>query len=192
LETEPVPPSEASSHCPNVSKIDQADADADGVGDACDGSIIFVTSERWPRSYLGGLSGADAKCQAAAESAGLPGTYKAWLSSLGVDARDRLVHALGPYVRTDGEVLAFGWSDLVDGHLLTEPSRDEIGLSHHWEVWMGTFDNGWRAVDTCDRWTRVSMDSAVGRSFGDSGWSYSQPQNCENLASLYCIQQTQE
>jgi hypothetical protein len=41
--------------------------------------IVFVTSETF-NGNLGGVDGAHAKCQAAAEVAGLPGIYKAWIA----------------------------------------------------------------------------------------------------------------
>jgi hypothetical protein len=181
-------------NCPDVPNADQADADGDSVGDACDSSIVFVAAGGWGGD-LGGLSGADAKCQAAADSAGLPGTYKAWLSTSSVDARDRLVHALGPYVRTDGEVLAYGWDDLVDGHLPAAPNRTEAGTPYSVRVWTGTWYNGTRSAQTCDSWTSVSTDT-----FGDYGrsyeeipeWSLFDYMHCGMSASLYCIQQTQE
>jgi hypothetical protein len=43
------------------------------------------------------LSGADAKCQSEANTAGLSGTYKAWLSSTTTNAANRLNHATVPY-----------------------------------------------------------------------------------------------
>ena len=54
---------------------------------------------------LGGLEGADAKCQQAAEDAGLPGIYKAWLSSAGEgnSAVERLIlPEYTEYVMPDG------------------------------------------------------------------------------------------
>ena len=41
---------------------------------------VFVTSANYTGD-LGGLVGADSKCQALADSAGLDGNYKAWLST---------------------------------------------------------------------------------------------------------------
>jgi hypothetical protein len=64
---------------------------------------VFVTSTGYPGN-LGGLAGADAKCQERATAAGLGGTFKAWLSAAGTgnSAAERLTHATVPYVRVDG------------------------------------------------------------------------------------------
>ena len=50
-------------------------------------NLAFVTSQSWAGGALGGLAGADAKCNAAAVAAGLGGTYVAWLSDSQNDAR---------------------------------------------------------------------------------------------------------
>jgi hypothetical protein len=42
--------------------------------------LVFLTSAVFG-AKLGGIEGADAKCQAAAESAGLDGTFRAWIST---------------------------------------------------------------------------------------------------------------
>jgi len=53
------------------------------------GVRVFVTSSSW-NGNLGGLSGAGAKCQQAADAAGLGGTWVAWLSDSTYDAKDRI------------------------------------------------------------------------------------------------------
>jgi hypothetical protein len=103
---------------------------------------VFVTSNIY-RGDLGGLLGADAKCQALADAAGLGGEFKAWLSAAGPgnSAADRLTHATGPYVRVDGVQVAANWTDLVDGLLSAPISIDEHGapvISGTMGVWTGT------------------------------------------------------
>src|SRR5262245_12360152 len=44
-------------------------------------NFVFFTSETYRPGSLGGLAGADARCQAAADSQGLPGIYLAYLST---------------------------------------------------------------------------------------------------------------
>jgi Protein of unknown function (DUF1554) len=63
---------------------------------------VFVTSQGF-NGNLGGLAGADTKCQALADTAGLGGTYKAWLSDSTTDARNRLTQATVPYRLVDGQ-----------------------------------------------------------------------------------------
>jgi hypothetical protein len=50
---------------------------------------IFVTQTQYS-PVLGGLSGADSKCQQSAEDAGLGGFWKSWISSDTVSAASRL------------------------------------------------------------------------------------------------------
>jgi hypothetical protein len=73
---------------------------------------VFVSSETYTGD-LGGLDGADAKCQALADAAHLGGTFKAWLSTSTVDAADRLTHSTRPYTLVDGTLIANDWTDLT-------------------------------------------------------------------------------
>src|SRR5262249_28544146 len=66
---------------------------------------------------FGGLAGADTFCQGLATAAGLPGVFKAWLSDSTATAKDRLTHAVGPYVLRHGGVVANDWADLTSGSL---------------------------------------------------------------------------
>jgi len=68
------------------------------VDDDCNGVVddppvcvrrVFITSTVFT-SDLGGLEGADATCQNLADAAALDGTFKAWLSSSTVAAKDRI------------------------------------------------------------------------------------------------------
>lgn len=141
-------------NCRAMANADQADTGGAGEGDACEPRILFVTSQVW-NGNLQGLLGAGAECHAAAEDAHipLPGTYKAWLSGSGVNAQDRLEHAAGLYVRTDGEVLANEWDSLVSGQLMTSPSLDENGESVSDFVWTGTNYRGDLKYEWCFGWT---------------------------------------
>lgn len=69
-----------------------------GKGGPC---RVFLSSQIYPGN-LGGLIGADEKCNTLAQAEGLPGLYKAWLSTASVAAATRLTHNPGPYVLTNG------------------------------------------------------------------------------------------
>jgi len=60
---------------------------------------------------LGGVTGADAICQARAAAAGLPGTYMAWLADANGSPATRMTHHLGVYQLVTGAAIAQGWSD---------------------------------------------------------------------------------
>ncbi|HYL59494.1 MAG TPA: hypothetical protein VEU51_11520, partial [Candidatus Acidoferrales bacterium] len=65
---------------------------------------VFVTSSTFDGN-LGGQAGADADCASLASGAGLAGTFKAWLSTSGLNAKDKLGSARG-FVRIDGQPFA--------------------------------------------------------------------------------------
>src|SRR4029077_17175057 len=79
------------------------------LGGAChvpgSNSIVFVSSATYGGGNLGGLTGADPKCQSLATAAVLPGTYKAWLSDDTTSAASRLTHSTNPYVLVDGKTI---------------------------------------------------------------------------------------
>lgn len=117
----------------------------DGVDNDCNpdtpdvlpGKTVFITSQVF-NGNLGGLAGADAKCQQLATAAGLGGTYKAWLSDSTTDARDRLTHATVPYRLVDGTTVANDFTDLTDGSLDAPINRAENGTVVGDRPWTGT------------------------------------------------------
>lgn len=136
----------------------------------------FVTSTTQDGD-LGGLAGADAICESLASAAGIGAGYRAWLSTSTVDARDRIVD--GPYVRTDGALVAFGTTDLTDGTLFNPISLDESALPVSSEVWTGTSQAGQATSDTCLDW------QSSGENIGSFGASLSSDSNwTENFAGL--------
>lgn len=89
---------------------------------------VFLTSQVFSGN-LGGIAGADAKCQAAAKAAGLGGRWRAWVSSdTSSPASDpNFTKHDGPYVRLDGVPIASNWADLVDTTILAPIAQDEYG-----------------------------------------------------------------
>jgi hypothetical protein len=131
---------------------------------------VFVTSTLFDGN-LGGLAGADADCQSLADSAGLPGTFKAWLSTSTVSANTRLGSARG-FVRPDGEPFADRVSDITSGKILNPPLIDETGANVGFaKVWTATASSG--AVIpgfTCLDWTDSTSSNQ-----GDLGFSSGGP-----------------
>jgi cysteine-rich repeat protein len=203
------------SHCGD-SVIDDADGElcddgnvnnADGCTTACVFStgfkVVFVTSTGHSANF-GGLNGADATCQALADAASLPGTYKAWLSDVSESPSTRFTQASTPYILRDGTRVADDWADLTDGTLqhaidLTE----QLGAPPTFTspcagagvpiVWTNTSFSGASQgpSSNCSSWTTTTGDTINGRSDRTDGtWATS----CTNLpcsanANLYCFQQ---
>jgi hypothetical protein len=144
--------------------------------------IVFVTSGTVAGDF-GGLSAADAACASAASTAGLPGTYQAWLCD-GVTAPvDRSTQFNGPYVRTDGMMVALDWSDLTDGTLANPINVDELGndvsASPPTQAWTyvgagGECDSATYlspGTGPCPPATMCAADCAATPGTPDSGWT---------------------
>ena len=158
-------------------------------------NIVFKSRARYAGNDLGGLSGADAKCQAAASAAGLPGIYKAWMSDINTDARDRLNHSTQPYVRTDGAVVAANWDDFVDGTIMAPINFNELGTDLDFSpapfMWTFTQSDGTVANGGSCEDLNNPGDGLVGdpRSI-DSTWTDSRLNACSVVINgLYCIGQ---
>ena len=88
---------------------------------------VFVTSTSYDGN-LGGLAGADAKCQDQADAAGLTGTFKAWLSDAKGSPSTRFTRSAGaPYVLVDGTVIADNYAGLTSGSLEHPINQTETG-----------------------------------------------------------------
>lgn len=167
----------------------------DAIGGGGDGGLrtkrVFVTSTTYDGN-LGGLAGADAKCQARANAATLGGTWKAILGD----------STITPQQRTD-----YNWDYLVD--LWKRP------IVAKWELWswvgydgsgqiylregigvteLGTGGSGIALVGSgCNGWT--TNDFAIQSSTGvasDRRWNWYNstfPSPCNQTGRLYCIEQ---
>ena len=169
-----------------------------GSGGTC---RVFVTSTTYDGN-LGGLSGADQKCQERAQAAGLPGTYLAWLSDrLGNSPSTRFAHASGPYQRVDGVTVANNWADLTDG-LLGAPInvmelRTVVGdptLAWTHTLTSGAEDQRSSSANHCLHWSTNDTSSFLGDTGSaiHSGLSWTQygPIFCSHVRRLYCFQQS--
>jgi hypothetical protein len=157
--------------------------------------IVFVTSE----VHLGVIGqAADDVCQDAADAAGLPGTFSAWLSRGNASPSSTFQFSEGPYVRTDGAVLADNWDDVVDGELANAINRDENGdLAVGIAVWTNTAPDGTAIVGganigNCTAFTSFmnNQSAPIGRTTANSSeWTDYETQTCNGAAHFYCFQQ---
>ncbi|MCD6478004.1 MAG: hypothetical protein J7K87_03300 [Candidatus Aenigmarchaeota archaeon] len=160
--------------------------------------IIFVTSEVYNGS-LGGLSGADAKCQELASNAGLSGTFVALLSDSNTDARNRISNC---YLKnTHGDVISTDCDDLWDGSIENAINYDENGnlIANGYYVWTGSNKTGqYEENNSCRDWTSDKDGWTTGddEDFGHLGLSNENSFNwvdiissgCNNKNRLYCVQ----
>lgn len=148
---------------------------------------MFVTSVGYDGN-LGGLSGADAICQAEADAAGEPRIWKALLSVPGVDKVSRVPAGL-PIQRLDRESLAddaAGLAGDLDNPLETEPGGATAPVGAH--VWTGDTDGD----GNCLGFTATGGDTGVYglASETDGDWHAAGDEACSNTNRLYCFRFT--
>jgi len=170
-------------------------------GEACSeicklaGKVIFVTSKAYGGA-LGGLVGADDKCNTLAMEAGLAnaGSFMAWLSTTDKSPLSRMTHHDEPYLLLDGKtVLAASWTDLTDGTLDNKIAVNEKGVPPtDAYVWTGTTALGESASPSCQDWTSPNKGDAglQGSALStDAKWSEDDATSCANSGRLFCVEQ---
>jgi hypothetical protein len=117
----------------------------------------------------------------------LSGTYKAWISTGNVDARQRLSHSTTPYALVDGTVVAKDWTQLTSGSLQHAIDQNESGRapsvgtgcnspapaqlgSTSVPVWTNTFGNGTydSSLLDCAEWSLDVPIQYIGAVWGDA------------------------
>lgn len=172
------------------------------------GRLLFITGETWTGD-LGGVSGGDLKCRAAALAAGLPNAtaYRAWLSDdfqapvTRFEAWDSAV----PVILVGGLVVAADLTELVEIGPRTGISRTEVGSPIFDEfVWTNTsaFGEIFSITNHCTGWTFASAqhsarigwnalaveDGPAWESWqGERWWTSYTGQTCDKPAHLYCL-----
>jgi hypothetical protein len=163
---------------------------------------IFITSSTYDGD-LGGRTGANAKCQAKAATAGLQRTYIAILSFPGICSTNgalNLISTEKPVYAVDtsgartkvAEIYAKLWDA---GGLLSPILFDQNGntVSTTDDAWTGTFTHGCASGFNCNSWTDGTFGGGGG-AVGDSAattlaWSYSTSDSCDTFHRIYCISQ---
>ncbi len=178
----------------------KTDTGAD-AGPGCNGAIacdrvVFVTAAQY-QGNLGGIVGADQKCQTAADAstvARIKGrTFNAWVSTLASSVSARFPHATAPYRDASGALVASNWTDLTDGSLVTGIRLTELGVdSTNANTWTGTESNGANSTGTtCLDWTTLDASSKGTRGNiggNGNGWSGSTTDDCVVTHPLYCFE----
>ncbi|MDQ3365226.1 MAG: hypothetical protein M3680_07345 [Myxococcota bacterium] len=162
-------------------------------------NVMFVSSGLFNGS-LGGLTGADAKCQQLADAANLAGTYRAYLSSISgntsINAPSRMGSASG-WVRVDGAPLMNAISQFAPGMLANAPALMENGVNvsqtQFAHAWTGTSETG-TFVNACSPatafvpWAGPTGGAMIGIANTISSKTVAGGTNaCDTLARLYCF-----
>ncbi|MBA3393842.1 MAG: hypothetical protein H0T89_14435 [Deltaproteobacteria bacterium] len=162
-------------------------------------NLMFVTSSLFTGD-LGGLAGADARCQNLAASANLPGTYRAYLSSLDgntqITAPSRMGGASG-WVRVDGAPVMNDIGQLAGGALFNAPRLTESGvdagtsqLPFAWTgtTTSGTFDSTCSAATAFIPWGGTSGTAMAGDVTSTSSSAVAlDVGDCGLTLRLYCL-----
>lgn len=175
----------------------------DGCSPACikERRVVFVSSLTYTGN-LGGLVGADARCQQLAQSAGLSGIFMAWLSDSQSSPAARFTKSTVPYVLPDGQQVAKNWLDLVDGVLAhaidqtEEQTAPPVSAPCNGKptVWTNTREDGtsW-STSHCGNFTNTTGDARLGTS---SAFNFTWSRSCSGAAGtcawkapLYCVEQ---
>lgn len=129
-------------------------------------------------------------CQAAADDAGLGGTWVPWLSTSLLSAKAR-IPGNGPWQALTGETV---FSDAAQ--LATKPTvpirTDETGaaVDEGLYVWTGTDNGGSATVYTCWSWSSTGATfGTVGRTGIVEEWTFAYYLKCRSTARLYCFEQ---
>jgi hypothetical protein len=166
---------------------------------------VFVTSATFPGGALGGASGADERCYAAARAAELGGTWKAWMSTSSEDAIDR-IEDVGPWYLVNSATKVFNNKANLTTVPLASITLDEQGKRHGpftqsglYVAWTGTSSGGVKTGETCSDWMDSSFDGwgtygypagfvsqAPSQQWGGDS-QYGNP--CDEQAGLICFEQ---
>lgn len=192
-----------------------------GTGDAPEGlaacdqgcrwvaRTVFLSSKLYTGA-LGGVSGADLRCQGMASAAGFAnaGKYRAWISD-GVQSPssrfDQVALSGAPYILPDGRVVASGFPELVEmgpriGISMTETGETIV------EAYVRTNTSAagepFSAVNHCSEWTASDTSTArIGLNAlpleegpdweawrSERLWTSFAAVKCNALAHLYCFE----
>jgi hypothetical protein len=169
--------------------------------------FVFMTSQTFDAA-LGGIAGADGKCNAAAKAGGLPGTYKAWLSTTATWPALTFTKSAVPYVLPDGTTqIQTDWSHLTAGAgLLHDLDEDEYGTKYgdagSFSLWSwtsthpdGTFEStGGDCVHFTSNVLNYTDEATCGcedcdPNMGLNRWTVYCAHTCNMTARLLCFQQ---
>jgi hypothetical protein len=165
-------------------------------------NLMFVTNNTYDGN-VNGIAGADKRCTDAAGQAGLPGTYRAYLSSaiMGIagpipfHAPGRFAGASG-WVRTDGQLVVKSINEFHSGMISNAPMLTEFGTSvantQYLYVWTGTvngqFANQCMPVGAWGIWNGTGNSAWAGKATAVNTQAVALDSfSCTAQMRLYCF-----
>lgn len=162
-----------------------------------DSKRVFLTSVQYSGD-LGGLAGADAKCQSRAEAGGLGGNWKAWISDSQTPASSRVTRTSGQYLLINGSIVADNWGDLTDGTIQNAININEYGSSPNYGscVWTSTKTDGsifepYGNMNLCSDYHAADDSySMCGHNYSTNHeWTEWSTERCDYPHPLFCFEQ---
>jgi hypothetical protein len=163
-----------------------------------EGALVFRTSTTYTGELgaafeAGGaesLAAGDAICQARARAGSLPapGSFRAWLSVVAVDAIDHIDYD-GPFKRPDGVQVVSSKAGLADVEVATPIAETELLTYSDSLAWTGTTVAGRFDDRNCFDFTQSdsSVHGVVGVSDSIDDWSSAFTLGCSFPLPLYCF-----
>lgn len=150
--------------------------------------LIFVTNGLWSGN-LGGLSGADDKCNAEAKIRGFRGKFQALLGSTAGRPLTRSIHYPIPYVSETANYLQSDFHDLFNSG-----PDNPVNADPYKHAWTGLNSNGTLSGQDCNGWTDSSNSNTGSKGKVDAigaTWlnDLELPYACNGIFNLYCIEQ---
>jgi hypothetical protein len=156
---------------------------------------MFVTSSQTPGSNT--LSGMDSRC--ASESAGLPGTYHAFVAVNGSSPASRFTATGAIVVRPDGVVISTTDTSLLSGGTILAPiSKEGPGfgyLNFEGYAWTGTTAANANGTTSNTCYNASSWSTKLNPNVGQAGvathsgdWLNNGTHGCPQFNSVYCLQ----
>lgn len=149
-------------------------------------NLIFITSH----VTEGGLTAASARCNEAAETAGLPGTYVAWLSTNDAPPSSWasiLVSVARGWVRYDGLPVADTVEDLQNGEVFYPVLFSEDGTELDVDVATGSNSGGIATGVDCEGWESTTGTASGGFSSATTDyWTQGNELSCGTVY-IYCM-----
>lgn len=134
---------------PQTDGATSVDAGNDGDG-ATVAQYVFLTRGVYDAN-MGGIAGADGRCQSSAEAAGFRGVFRAWISDSQTDAKTRIT-GTGPWLEVGTNKVMFPTRASLLGFPEGPLVRDEYGQTAKERWWTGTAANGIRHAKHCVDW----------------------------------------